>query len=222
MTERLRTVVFDLDGVILESEPAIRASMDHALGAIGEPPVGDAEVRSLIGPPLESGVGSLLQRRRGSRQLVATVVDGYRAHYSMACVQGCRMFPGVPEVIAQLVERGVWLAVATSKPARFSLPILEALGIRNSFAAIAAPGPDVVEAKVATLGRALAESGDPPPESTAMVGDRGVDMEAAVAHRLVPVGALWGYGSRSELVESGAQVLLGEPGEIVEMVDSDH
>jgi len=126
------------------------------------------------------------------------------------------------ETIAQLVECGVELAVATSKPARFSLPILEALGIRSSFSAIAAPGPGVVEAKAATLGRALAESGNPPRGTTAMVGDRGVDMEAAVVHLLVPVGALWGYGSRAELVGSGAQVLLGEPGEIVEMVDSDH
>ncbi len=220
MNGPLQTVVFDLDGVVLESEPAIRASLDLALDAIGEPPIGDAEIRSLIGPPLSDGVDSLLESRGGPRQLVARVVDEYRAHYALACVQECRMFPGVAETIWELTTRGVVLAVATSKPAQFSVPILEELGISRFLTAIVAPGTSVSETKTETLGRALAELGNPSRETTAMVGDRGVDMEAAVFHGLIPVGALWGYGDRIELVGSGAQVLVGEPHELLGMVDS--
>ena len=212
-------VVFDLDGVLVDSEPAIRASIDAALVTVGEPAVTDEEARSVIGPPLLAGLSQLLLERGRSEDPARRLLDEYRAHYAHHAMAGTCTYAGIDELLDALVAAGVPLAVATSKPAQFSIPILEGLGLAEAFAVVEAPeATAVTEGKAETLGRVVGRLGLRPGCGALMVGDRRPDMEAAVLHGLVPVGALWGYGTANELRLAGAEFLLKKPEQVQAVV----
>ena len=212
-------VVFDLDGVVVDSEPAIRASLNAALLSIGESSVDDSELRSIIGPPLLAGLSWLLEVRGLSSGLAGRLLDEYRAHYARHAMSGTHTYAGIDELLDALLAAGIPLAVATSKPAQFSIPILEGLGLAMAFAVVEAPDATAVtEGKAETLGRVVGRLGLRPGCGALMVGDRRSDMEAAVLHGLVPVGVLWGYGTANELRSAGAEFLLKKPGQLQAVV----
>ena len=208
-------IVFDLDGVIIDSESGIRSSVDYALSGISERPVSDVEIRSMIGPPLLEGFTSLVISRGGSGDAASRLLKAYRAHYALHAVTNTKLYPDIQESLLALQEAGMRLAIATSKPIQLSRLILEGLGIEDCFEVIEAPDAgSVAEGKTETLGRAVQRLERGSLGEVPMVGDRGPDMEAAIVHGLIPVGALWGYGSRAELVAAGATRFLNNPGDL--------
>jgi phosphoglycolate phosphatase len=196
-------ILFDLDGVLADSRRPIIDCVNGALVALGLEPRSDEEVAPIIGPPTEIGFGALLGVAPDD-PLVDRAVREYRLRYSTA-LHGTPSYPGVPEALSELAEHHL-LGVATSKPRRYALPVLEAMGLAPLFAYVAGPvpdGPNDKHAMVAEAKRAL-------PGASAMVGDRRFDMEAARAHGLRAIGVTWGFGSREELLDAGAQALVDD------------
>jgi phosphoglycolate phosphatase len=141
-------------------------------------------------------------------EAVAACIASYRERYATASLTETVVTPGIVAALARLAANHR-LGVATSKPRAFAEPLLEALGLRDYFAAVA--GPDLgagVEHKTATVGAALRALGA---SGGAMVGDTAFDMVAAHAHRLRAVGVTWGIGTAEELRAAGAEVLVDEP-----------
>lgn len=204
-------VLFDLDGVLVDSRHAIASCMNAALVAGGFDPRPEEALHRHIGPSLSFGFAELTGAALDS-PVVAACVEAYRSRYAEVSLRETTVVPGIGAALASL-GRDRRLGVATSKPRAFAEPLLEALGLREHFAAVAAPGLAIhVESKTATVAAALAMFGGEP--AAAMVGDRDVDMIAAHAHGLRAIGALWGIGSESELRDAGADVLVSTPTEL--------
>ena len=205
----MTAVLFDLDGVLVDSRAAIAGSLNHALAANGLPQHPEDELHRFIGPSLAS-VFSELAGEPLESELVVACVATYREHYREASLRLTTAVSGMPEVVAALAEERR-LAVATSKPVAFAEPILEALGLRHWFAAVA--GPDLNpfgETKAATIAAALEAVGRP----AVMVGDRRHDVEGARANGLPCIGVLWGIGSAAELEAAGAAALVERPSDL--------
>jgi phosphoglycolate phosphatase len=201
-------VLFDLDGVLVDSRVPFARSVNGALAAHGIAPRPEAELHRFIGPPLHETFATLL----GDRALVQSCVDAYRERYRAHAAGETLVFAGIPELLGELAGE-CELVVATSKPRPMAEPLLEALGLRAHFAAVV--GPDLAaehETKTVTVGRALA--GLAPGARAAMVGDREYDMHAARAHAIRGIGVLWGIGSADELRDAGADALVGTPTEL--------
>jgi phosphoglycolate phosphatase len=208
-------VLFDLDGVIADSQRAITSCMNAALEACGYSARPEDELRRFIGPSLSFGFAELMGVDPED-PAVAAGVHAYRERYAEVFVEETPAYPGVVEAIDALAGGGRRLGVATSKPRRFAEPLLEALGAMGFFEVVAAPGLDVhVESKTETVAEAIAALGGV--ERGAMVGDRHVDMRAAKVHGLRGVGALWGFGGEAELRDAGADVLVGAPAGLVDV-----
>lgn len=203
----MTAILFDLDGVLADSRRPIIDCINAALAALGLPERTDAEVTPIIGPPTEIGFGELLGVDPGD-PLVGRAVREYRARYARA-MHATRSYPGVPEVVRGLGEARL-LGVATSKPRRYALPVLEAIGLAPLFAYVAGPEPDGPNDKHAMVAEALGAL----PDAVAMVGDRRFDMEAARAHGLRAIGVTWGFGTPEELEAAGADVLVGDAGSL--------
>jgi phosphoglycolate phosphatase len=124
---------------------------------------------------------------------------------------------GIAPVLETLSERFP-LALATSKSVLFTQPLLDALALAGLFANVsAAAAGDASDDKTAIVGRALEALAALGCARPAMVGDRSFDVEAAHAHGLLAVGVTWGIGSATELRDSGADVLLSRPSELLEL-----
>src|SRR3954447_6125429 len=203
-------VLFDLDGVLVDSRGPISSCINHALAAHGLPERDPADLYRYIGPPLLSAFAELLGESVAS-PAVARCAATYRERYAVASLTETAVTPGIVDVLAALRGDGRRLAVATTKPRTFAEPLLEALGMRRYFDAVAGPELHASgEDKTTTVGNALRALGA---TRGAMVGDRMFDMVAARAHGLRAVGVGWGIGSREELETAGADTNRPPPAE---------
>ena len=147
---------------------------------------------------------------------IAEVVADYR-RCSVDAADEVPAFPGIPELVRALRERGVTLGIATSKSIEVAEPVLDVLGLRASFAVVeGTPRDELGTAKETVVARALAglqALGAPRP--AALVGDRAHDVIGAHAHGLRAIGVLWGYGGRVELEAAGADALLERPQDLL-------
>ncbi|HWI70888.1 MAG TPA: HAD hydrolase-like protein [Baekduia sp.] len=205
-------VLFDLDGVLVDSRTAFVRSINAALAEHGLPEREAGELLPYLGPPLHRTFATLAP---GEEQ-VDTLVLSYRARYRSTMAAESAVFDGIPEALEQLAVT-MPLVVATSKSQALAEPLLEQLGLRDRFAAVYGPSLQARdEAKSLTIARAL--EGLPHARRPVMVGDRKFDVLGARAHELPCVGVLWGIGSERELREAGAVALVSEPGELVELL----
>ena len=205
----MTSVLFDLDGVIVDSRAAITTSLNHALAEHGQSTRPAAELYHLIGPALADAFAELSGLPRDS-DLVVACVASYRAHYRTESLRSTTLVPGMPDVLEQIATTRR-VAVATSKPASFAEPILATLGLRHLFVTVA--GPDLNpfgETKAATIAKALEVAGRP----AVMVGDRRHDIAGAHANGLPAIGVTWGIGDEDELRAAGADLLVDDPWEL--------
>jgi phosphoglycolate phosphatase len=149
----------------------------------------------------------------GSGAAVDEYVVAYRAEYERMASSQTAVVEGVPAALEALRRRHR-LAVATTKPLEIARPLLAGLGLDRFFAGVFGPSLHArSESKLITLRRAAEAL--KPLESLALVGDRKFDVLAARDVNIAAVGALWGYGSRDELEDAGAHVLVSEPADLL-------
>ena len=212
---RYRIVLLDLDGTLSDSAPGILDSLRLAFDEFGLPWVDQDTARALLGPPFWHSLPPLVGADR-----VDEVVASYRRHYWAGAMLRTTRYPGVAELLAGLAERGLRLAVATSKAEPQAVRIVEHLGLSDYFETICGDTLDGRrDSKALVVGEALRRLGGPDPAQVLMVGDRSHDVLGAAAHGIDCAGALWGYGSVTELTEAGALRLCERPADLLELID---
>jgi phosphoglycolate phosphatase len=206
-------VLFDLDGVIVDSRVPFARCVNAALREHGLPERPAEDLHAFIGPPLHETFGVL-----GAGERAQACVEAYRRHYRALAADTTPVMPGMREVLSELSAR-LPIALATSKSRALAEPLLAALGLRSCFSAVCGPSlAAMAEPKAETIGRALAEL--PGVRHPVMVGDREYDVIGARAHGLPTIGVLWGIGSAEELRAAGAWRLAAAAHELPALVAS--
>jgi len=204
-----RAVLFDLDGVLLDSRTAIVLCIQHGLRENGVPVPTAGELERWIGPPLIDNFARLAGPARAEACLAS-----YRERYVHSSLLETTVVPGALEALAAVAAQ-VPVAVATSKPRAFAEPLCERLGLAPHLQAVAGPELDAPEEiKAVTVTRALAALGLKPGAAAPLVGDRRHDAEAAHANGIACVGVLWGIGDEAELRAAGADPIVATPGDL--------
>lgn len=214
---RPTTILFDLDGTLVDSRPAIVNGLNATLRALGERERSEAELVPRIGPPIHETWAWLLGRPVDE---VEDVVAAYRERYLNTMLDGTLIYDGVPELLDRLTADGHLLGVATSKAQHAARTILEHLGLAHHFAAIRGPVPPSVEEKAATVARALDALDLATGEGAVLVGDREHDIHGGHAHGLLVIGAAWGYGPPGELENAGAEAIAAVPLDLLPLLES--
>jgi phosphoglycolate phosphatase len=202
-------VLFDLDGVLLDSRLAIVRCIEHALRVHGIPVPAARELEPFIGPPLIDAFAQLAGPENADACLAT-----YRERYVVSSLEETTVAPGAADALAA-VAAAVPVAVATTKPHAYAIPLCERLGLAGHVRGIFGPELDAAdEVKTVTIARALAAFGLQPGADVPMVGDRRHDVEAARANGLSCVGVLWGIGDEAELRAAGADPIVSRPEEL--------
>jgi phosphoglycolate phosphatase len=189
----LRAVIFDFDGTLVDSYPAITASVNHVRAEHGFPPLAEGEVRRFVG----RGPEYLLRHTVPDAELPRDLLR-YRAHHPRVLRSGTRLLPGAAEAIAGLRRLGLRLAVCSNKPRAFTGQLLEYLGISSAFDAYLGP-EDVPNPKPAPdmLLGALNRL-DLRADEVIYVGDMTVDIQTARAAGV----AVWVIQTGSDELEA--------------------
>lgn len=207
----MKLALFDLDGTLIDSETGILASIEYALTKLGAKVPPREELLGWIGPPLRATFPRVLG---DDPARIEHAVESYRERYSTIGWREHVVYAGIGEAIEALAADGITLAVVTSKAALYAGRIVESLPFGAHFARVYAVGPDSAHSeKASMIARAMADFGMPANE-TAMVGDRHFDIEGARANGVLAIGVTWGFGSREELDEAGADIVVADAAEL--------
>ncbi len=205
-------LLFDLDGTLTDPQEGIVACFRHALEGLRIPDPGQAALLDCIGPPLQESFARLAGAERA-----ADAVRLYRERFSTVGLFENAVYPGIPEVLAELRARGRRLFVATSKPHVFATRILEHFGLSSFFERVYGSELDGTRTKKGELIAWILEREGLRAEDGVMIGDRKHDVIGASENGMPCWGVLWGYGSREELTSAGARAFASSPSDILKL-----
>lgn len=208
---KYEAVLFDLDGTLTDSGPAIMNSVQYAMRKMGRAPLPEDTLRRTVGPSL---LYSFTTYAGMSEEEAWRAVDYYRELYNNGEAYNVTIYDGIPELLERLNAAGIRCAVATSKPLVMSQKILAHFDLMKYFAAVAGPDPDdPSNQKSILIHRALDRLGVNSRDAV-MIGDTRFDIIGAKEAGCGFIGVTYGYGTWQELEENGADCLAGSAQEL--------
>jgi phosphoglycolate phosphatase len=206
-------LLFDLDGTLVDSFPAISISVDRTADDLGVPRPAAADLRALVGSPLNKVFEQLLGR--GREDLIEPAIARYRLHFEEVGRARIRLFPGIDEALRAWSASGLCMQIVTARAAPSADGILSQFNLASYFACVHAPAPATRDYDKADHVKAALDRAGIGAARALFVGDRADDMRAARAHQVPAIGVLWGNGTREELEAAGAVHVVAEASELV-------
>ena len=236
---RIKAVLFDLDGTISDNSAGITGCIEYALTEMGLPAPAKEQLYWCIGPPLRSTFSTLLALNPedlksstaedlvklsavlppASTELVESAIRLYRLRYGEWGWHQNILYPDIPALFSKLCTSGRTLAVTTTKTKVFAERIIGHFGLAGQLAAVY--GPDAAgrqSSKTELVNAALQDHGFEP-ETTAIVGDRDLDILGGKSHNLTTVGVSYGFGSINELQAAGADYIVSSVIELINLFE---
>jgi len=205
MTAPFDLIVFDWDGTLMDSEAKIVHCIQGAARDLGIHDPGPEATRHIIGLGLQEAMQTLFPAETPeSRQ---RLIHRYREHFLKLDTTAMPLFPGVPEGLAHLADRGYLLAIATGKARRGLERVLDETGLRHLFVAsrcadeaFSKPHPRMLEDVLSFTGVTA--------DRAVMVGDTVYDMQMARHARVAALAVSYGVHARPDLMDHGALACL--------------
>lgn len=213
-----RYALFDLDGTLTDPSLGITNSIMHALAKMGRDIPSRESLYRFIGPPLVPAFQEFLGM---TAEEAEQAVVFYREYFSVSGLFENTPYGGITEMLTALKERGIVLAVATSKPEKFAARIIEHFGWSELFPLVCGATMDssrsrkgdVIAYTLTQLG--ISESDK---SSVLMIGDRHHDIDGAKENGLASLGVLWGFGDEAELKNAGADSIAYDTADVVRII----
>ena len=210
---RYHTVLFDMDGTILDTLDDLTDSVNHTLRELGYPERTREEIRSYLG----YGSRRLIEQALGAAAEPKTVNRAfriYRAWYGAHTQIKTKPYDGITDVMRALRERGIHVAVASNKPepmvttlCDYHFPGLVDVAVGDVDGRKRKPHSDMIDAALDTL--SVLHDG------AVYVGDTEVDVQTAQNSGLPGIAVSWGFRERAQLIEAGASVFADTPDELL-------
>lgn len=216
MRLKIDTIIFDLDGTLIDPRKDFLNSLNQAMIKFGLEPFSDLQdISRFLGPGITYLIDTILPPERISE--AQDFVNCYRAIYNEHCLDETRLYGGVRETLPLL--NGIKLAVTTNKPGPVARKILAGLGIIHYFSVVVGgeevgnlkPNPEPIELTLKRLG-----AGRP---TTMIVGDSYCDILAGKAAGIITCGAAYGFNDRSALEPLNPDFIIADFRQLLDIIN---
>ena len=215
----VKLVIFDLDGTLVNSIWDLADATNKALTEYGFPVHGVDEYYYFVGDGMLKLIERALPESNRDEETLKSVHKRFTELYAECYLNKTTAYDGMPELVKKKKKRGIKTAVASNKNDDFTAKIIGKLFKKGSFdvtmgkreGVAAKPSPEIVF----NILKKLEEK----PEDAVMVGDTNIDVSTGKNAGLRSVGCLWGFREINELREAGADFIVSNPREILELID---
>ncbi len=211
-----KTILFDLDGTLINPGEGITNSAIYALKKLGVTPPPIDVLYRFIGPPLYDSFANFCGL---SEQESQKAVGYYREYFSKNGINEQLLYPGIKELLKMLHDKGKTIILATSKPEEFAKTIIDNHALTHYFTYIAGATMDCTRNKKAdVIEYALSSSRITDRTTAVMIGDREHDIIGAKKCNIDSIGVLYGYGDEPELIRHGADCIASSVNELIQLL----
>lgn len=214
--QKFKNIFFDFDGTIADSSEGVIKSFEYVFDFYGIS-VDKSIYRKMIGPPLRETFSKILSFPDSE---VGNAIKKYREYYRPYGLFECKIYDGFVDLLKSLRKKSYRIFVATSKPEHFARQILEHFKIDNLFDFIGGSSMDEkTRIEKVDVVRYVISENKLNPEECILVGDRKYDVAGAHEAGIKCMGILWGFGSKQEFEESGADFIFADMKSVDEFFD---
>lgn len=219
---KVKAVIFDLDGTLLNTLEDLADSCNAALKETGYPERSIEEIKNFVGNGLVLLMERALPAGRQNPDF-NRAMESLRRHYANNWKNKTRAYPGIESLISKLNEQGIKTGIVSNKPDErvkdlaklYFAPYISAecaVGEKEKEGIRKKPAPDSVFTVMKILGSSK--------ENTVYVGDSDVDIETAANAGLPCISVTWGFRSRAFLLEHGAKYLADSCQDLIQVVEN--
>ncbi len=213
----IKAILFDLDGTLLNTLDDIKNSVNYMLKKHGFKERTLDEIRSFVG----DGAKQMIERSIGftePKELVLECLSTYEAHYEIHKADLTKPYDGVYDLLNQLKEKNIRLAVVSNKPMPQVIPLIEGL-FPGYFEVILGetselkrkPSPEMLFYAIEALKLSK--------EDVLFVGDSDVDMQTAINANVDAIAVLWGFRDETVLKKYQPKYIVNHPKEILTIIN---
>lgn len=213
----IKAVLFDLDGTLVNSLGDLASSTNYALSKFGFPARKTDEYKYFAGDGIPKMLERALPEGHKDKETVEKMLPYFFEHYSVHYADKSYAYEGVKELILSLKNMGIKVAVVTNKAQEMADIVISKfygnlfdliLGKREGIPA--KPDPAAAFMAMDILGVK--------PDECVFIGDSGMDVATGVNSGAYPVGELWGFRKRDELVLNGAASIIEKPEQLLNII----
>ena len=219
---KIKAIIFDLDGTLLDTLADLAGAMNRVLEDLGFPSHSTEAYKLFVG----EGVRVLVTRALPTGQREETMIDKslglMKEEYGKSWHVSTKPYQGIHKLLAVLRERQILSSVLTNKPHSFASDMVKRYFPDHPFASVhgAMEGEPRKPDPAAAL--QIADELGIRPAEMCFLGDTWTDMKTAGGAGMLPIGVLWGFRSGEELRENGAAVLIAEPLDLLLLLDLEY
>ncbi|MDX1679507.1 MAG: HAD family hydrolase [Akkermansiaceae bacterium] len=212
------SLIFDLDGTLIDSLPGIADSLNRALEKQGLPTQPQAAVRSYVG----NGLKLLVERAApdADEATIEALIESFKEDYQHSWIEGTRAYTGITQLLKELQRSGHQLAVLSNKVQPFTQTITREIFPTVHFTSVTGQ-QDGIPHKPHPLGALnIAAAMGRNPRDCILIGDSVADVETADNAEMQFIGCTWGYQDRIRLIEAGAKHFIDKPSQLPHLLST--
>ncbi len=218
MNKNIRLAAFDLDGTLVNSLGDLAFAINRAIGAKGFPARALGEFNMILGNGHKKAIERSCPPGTDETTVNEIMLD-YLSYYDSHCCILTKPYDGVSELIASLRKRGIMTGIITNKIDMTARTVAEHYFPENSFDIIMGSRDDLALKPDPEPGILMCRQLKVSPSETVYVGDSGSDMVFARNAGFIGVGCTWGFRTRRELTDNGADHIIDHPYQLTEVLD---
>lgn len=211
-----RAAIFDMDGTLVDTLADLHDSVNEMLAHFNFPLRTLDEVRQFVG----NGARKLMIRSLPADcDMLDEALSFYNECYARNCLNKVKPYAGIMELLTTLEAKGIPLGICTNKQHFAAIDIATKTLAPIKFSVVIGDEPNQPRKPDPTRALSIAKSFGVAAEDVAYFGDTAIDIHTAINAGFLPIGVTWGFRPRSELVDSGAKIIIDHPTDILERID---
>ena len=212
-----KAVIFDLDGTLVNSLDDLAVATNYSLRQHGFNTYPVEDYKYLVGDGMVKLIERAIPDDAFTPETFKAVFDGFMGYYRSHYLVNTKAYDGIIEAVKTLNEMGLKLAVVSNKADDMTNVIVKEF-FGDVFTAVTGKRDGYPTKPDPTLTLKIIEEMGVLPNECIFVGDSGMDCANAVNGGCYPLGVLWGFRKKEELLSNGAKTLISNPNEIVPFV----
>ncbi len=214
-----KTVIFDLDGTLIDSLEDIAVCMNQVLEELNLPTHKIDDYKYFVGGGISILVDNALNGY--SEDIKEEVTKRFKIIYDQKLHLKTKPYAGIYELLDELVKLDCNIGILSNKPHEFTIAYANSLFSKYNIKEVHGQKSDVPKKPDPIAAINIANSFEVPCEEVYFVGDTMVDMQTAVNAKMIGVGVLWGFRDEEELLDNGANFIIKHPLDLLKIIKDD-